>query len=172
MQEDLDARDVTPTSLPKRRAGIRALAAFAITAFAFVLDRATKQIFLKNLPPFGIPGLIEPVDHHNFGLIANFPVPRLLIIIGTTIIITWIIWRIIRRTSDMTARDIFPLALLIGGAIGNLYDRIFFGFVFDWILLFGRSAVNLADAAVALGIVWFVIISRSSQSSNTEDRRT
>lgn len=142
---------------------MRALAAFAIAGFAFAIDRITKSVALSNSPSFGIAGLIEPISHRNAGLIANIPVPRILIILGTTLIIAWIFRRIVKRLPDPNARDIYPLALLVGGALGNLWDRVVYGFVFDWILLFGRSAINAADVAIAIGIGWFLLQQRKEK---------
>ncbi len=49
------------------------------------------------------------------------------------------------------------LALLLGGAIGNLIDRLLYGYVVDFILLYYRDwsypAFNLADAAITCGVV-------------------
>jgi signal peptidase II len=48
------------------------------------------------------------------------------------------------------------LALVLGGAIGNLIDRVLYGYVVDFVLLYWRSwsypAFNVADAAITLGV--------------------
>ena len=47
---------------------------------------------------------------------------------------------------------------VILGAVGNLADRIINGFTTDYILLFGHSAINLADLLIIfgiLGILWY-----------------
>jgi len=48
------------------------------------------------------------------------------------------------------------LAEIFGGALGNLIDRVTRGYVFDWILLFGQSAINIADIAIIEGALVFI----------------
>ena len=56
-----------------------------------------------------------------------------------------------------------PLALILGGALGNLVDRIIYSKVVDFIdvgLGMWRWPVfNIADSAVSVGLVWFLIVS-------------
>ena len=53
------------------------------------------------------------------------------------------------------------LALIIGGAIGNLYDRLIHGFVIDFVHLFYQNwnypAFNIADSAIVLGAILLII---------------
>jgi lipoprotein signal peptidase len=51
----------------------------------------------------------------------------------------------------------------LGGALGNIYDRMVYGYVFDWILLFESSIVNVADMAVIVGVVWYAIMWQQSE---------
>jgi signal peptidase II len=60
--------------------------------------------------------------------------------------------------------DIVPLGLVLGGALGNIVDRVRFGFVVDYANLhFGEWSpflvINLADAAITLGVL--IILARS-----------
>jgi signal peptidase II len=53
------------------------------------------------------------------------------------------------------------LALILGGAIGNLIDRIFFGYVIDFIQVYYASwywpAFNIADSAITVGATLLVV---------------
>lgn len=60
--------------------------------------------------------------------------------------------------------DIAPLAMVLGGALGNIRDRVLFGFVVDYAdLHFGEFrpflVFNLADAAITIGVL--IILARS-----------
>lgn len=48
------------------------------------------------------------------------------------------------------------LFLILGGAISNLFDRLFFGCVIDWISFFFFPVFNLADLAIFFGTLFFI----------------
>ena len=55
---------------------------------------------------------------------------------------------------------VIGLLLILGGAIGNLYDRVSYGYVIDFIYLhfneFYWPAFNVADSAISLGVLMFL----------------
>jgi len=70
------------------------------------------------------------------------------------------------RKSSLSLWQGFPFALIIGGAIGNLIDRLTLGEVVDFIsinmpdfIIPRWPAFNLADSALSVGIVWILIVS-------------
>ncbi len=135
----------------------------------FAIDRVTKFFFLNETTRQIFPAILETTYHQNFGLIANFPMPLWMILTFTTIILVVIIWKIIEALPSTVYRlpsTVYALSLIAGGAFGNLFDRLTMGYVFDWILLFNRSVINVADIAIAIGIGWYVYTHRTiSQSS-------
>jgi signal peptidase II len=72
-----------------------------------------------------------------------------------------VIW--LKRTERSDWRNAVPLALIIGGAIGNVIDRIRLGYVIDFIdIYYGTShwpAFNIADSAISVGAVGLILIS-------------
>ena len=61
----------------------------------------------------------------------------------------------------------YPIALVIGGALGNLIDRLRFGHVVDFIQVYHGQwffpAFNVADSAISVGaalLVWFGLFAR------------
>jgi signal peptidase II len=61
------------------------------------------------------------------------------------------------------------LALILGGALGNLYDRISYGYVVDFIEIYVRTyhwpAFNVADSAISVGVVLLALeIFRSNET--------
>lgn len=92
---------------------------------------------------------------------AQSPEMRWLLVAGTTAIaLTVFVWML----REKRVWDTLPLALVLGGALGNIRDRIYMGFVIDYadfhigefrpFLIF-----NLADAAITIGVV--IILARS-----------
>ena len=76
---------------------------------------------------------------------------------------------------ETTRADIFSLGLVLGGAAGNIADRIRHGFVIDYAdLHFGDFRpffiFNLADAAISIGVV--IILARSFLSREKHDNQT
>lgn len=67
----------------------------------------------------------------------------------------------IARCVQQKPREAFALAFILGGAIGNLYDRIVLGHVVDFIVVHYQDnywpAFNLADSAITLGAAVLII---------------
>ena len=105
----------------------------------------------------GIPGIFQFTYTENTG--AAFSMlsgMRWLLILITAVAIVWIM-SIIKRISHPFGR--FALYMIIGGAIGNLIDRIRLGYVIDMIeLTFMKFAIfNVADCFVSVGMVLFIV---------------
>lgn len=123
------------------------------------IDRVTKIQMIEwsaDSGPLLFPGILELVHHHNFGIIANLPVPQILIVLVTLLVIVGVVLVLYRSIHQKKLWMVISLTILLAGAIGNLWDRLQWGFVFDWILLFGHSAINLADIFIAVGLVGYV----------------
>lgn len=82
-----------------------------------------------------------------FGIIA---------MVASILLIVWI-----GRVAAVKVREAFALAFILGGALGNLYDRIVLGHVVDFIVVHYQDnywpAFNLADSAITLGAAVFII---------------
>jgi signal peptidase II len=92
-----------------------------------------------------------------FGLLANQAF--LLIITGVASLL--IILLFLRYLSPATTLGIVAIGLILGGAVGNLIDRLRFGYVTDFIdfRLWGNfhwPAFNIADAALTVGILMLI----------------
>ena len=95
-----------------------------------------------------------------------------LIAVAACAAMLWLLWR--------GGRALFcaGLALIIGGALGNLYDRLTLGHVVDFVLLHYRGwyypAFNVADSAITVGAVALIIDSfrerRSHDAARTPGR--
>jgi len=132
-----------------------ALTAAAISA----ADQLSKQLALKlDLAHFPWPGVIEFTDHRNYGLVANLPVPLAVILAITLAVSALIGHRLFFAKPHDSSNGNLALAIVLGGAIGNLADRLRLGYVHDWAMFFGTSIVNLADAAIAFGLLWYAFL--------------
>ena len=122
------------------------------------LDRVGEQIVL--LPFFNL------TRTNNYGvslgmLTANSTEARWLLVAGTSLIAAVVFVWLLRERRGW---DIFGLALILGGAIGNIRDRYLYGYVIDFADLhiggFRPFLIfNLADAAISIGVV--IILARA-----------
>ena len=137
---------------------------FLIALLVVLLDRTSKWIVAKDIPLHDgiqvIPGFFRITHVENrgaaFGLFADSPAQwkiamLVLFSIVALVVVTALLWR---NSHAMTTTGI-GLALILGGAVGNLWDRLLNGRVVDFLLFYiGRyqwPAFNVADSAIVCG---------------------
>ena len=131
----------------------------------FILDRLTKTFIENHFSLYEskniIPGVLDFTHIRNkgmaFGILSNTTwtwIPFLLSIFASIAFILILIFAL--RTPVSQRRLQMGLMLILGGAIGNLYDRFRYGFVTDFIEVFYKSyqwpTFNLADSAITIGV--------------------
>ncbi len=151
----------------------RAYASFflgvATALVTFAVDQLAKMRWLT--PPespagfWHLHGWVQSVIHENHGITFNLPLPNILILLVTLAALGWILHESWREGKQGHILRLFFLGLILGGALGNAYDRLIFGYVRDWLLLWHRSAINFADISILVGAVgYFVDRFRSSRA--------
>ena len=147
-----------------------------LTLAVVFLDRATKA-WIESRPADRFPATVVDnflylVNSRNPGIAFSFfaglssPALRAILIVGSLVIIAVIVWLIIAGRG-ISAVNAAGLALLLGGATGNLTDRILHGAVTDFIevyLHFLRwqafnpwPAFNVADSAITIGAILILL---------------
>lgn len=135
-----------------------------LTLAVVLLDRATKAWFeartVEGWRQEIIHNFIYLVHSRNpgiaFGAFADSasPVTRVILIAGSLLVIGVLAWLLIAGKSS-SAMGAAGLALLLGGAAGNVTDRIFHGAVTDffevWFGTYHYPAFNVADSAITIG---------------------
>ncbi|HLG98456.1 MAG TPA: signal peptidase II [Bryobacteraceae bacterium] len=137
---------------------------FVAAIIVFVLDRITKDLIKSSFSLWDtravIPGLFNIVHTENpgiaFGMLATLVNPwRNLILIGFSILVLAIISAVLLKTGGTGQLVRMGLALVMGGALGNLFDRIVHGTVTDFVELHVGDhyfpAFNVADSAITVG---------------------
>jgi signal peptidase II len=135
-----------------------------ITALTVVLDQLTKLLVDWALPVYSsrtiIPNVLDLVHVHNagvaFGLLNAIDDPRrAMLTTGLAVVALIGIAYYARhvRSDEKLAR--VGLSLILGGAIGNLIDRLRQGYVIDFVDVYWGDwhfwAFNVADAAISVG---------------------
>lgn len=129
------------------------------TIVVFSADQILKHFLFAKIELMNgswLQGLIRFTDHKNFGISFNLPVPFFIIFIVTIAALAWSVYQLKNQKLQKHAWNPFLLGLFIGGILGNLADRVILGYVRDWLLLWGRSAVNLADGAILIGLIGYL----------------
>ena len=127
-----------------------------IIIFSILIDQITKYWAFEVLRPSGSISVIDHflkwsyVENTGAGL-SILEGHRLLLIVATTAICAVLIYLLCgKKVQHPVGR--WSIILLIGGAIGNLIDRIFRGFVVDFIKIsFFPFTFNVADIFVTVG---------------------
>ena len=127
----------------------------AAAALIVGADQWVKALITRSIPPGSsvsvISGLISLTHVQNrgvaFGLMAGIS-PILMTLAALTLIVL-LSYNKGRRTWSRASS--LGFALMVGGAIGNLLDRIRFGFVVDYLDVHVWPVFNLADAAIVTG---------------------
>jgi signal peptidase II len=138
---------------------------FALAAAVLVVDQLTKAMLVSSLPAEGqrlsvVGDLVRLVHSHNsgalFGLFQDQALLFGLVSVGVVGLIVWYHGNSGRNTLLSVA-----LGLLLGGALGNMLDRLRLGYVIDFVdvgigdLRF--YTFNAADAAISCAILLLLL---------------
>lgn len=124
-----------------------------IAAAAAVIDQITKAAVRAGMS-FRLDGIFAVRLTHNTGAaFSMFSGSGLALTLVTALMIAALAGWLIARPASLSKWTRTGLWLVVGGGLGNLYDRIVYGAVTDFIqLLFVRFAVfNVADIAICTG---------------------
>jgi len=182
-----DKYEYPPTEFdpkPRRTPGARSymISLLAIAAAVAIIDRITKHIIRHRLPEGSartiIPGVLRITHVLNTGAafsmfsdsartvavrhgLVLFSVVAIFIVLG-------MLWRV-RHTLSLTS---IALALILGGAIGNVYDRVRYHYVVDFIEVhivhYHWPDFNVADSCIVIGAcLLFIEIFRSQPTTQS-----
>jgi signal peptidase II len=150
---------------------------FLIAVAIVALDRLTKWTIAHRLSLHEsvtvLPGFFRIIHIENrgaaFGLFADSPSEwKVALLILFSLIALLIVSALLWKTSHRLSTTGVGLALILGGAIGNLWDRLVSGRVVDFLLLYVGQyqwpAFNLADSAIVVGaglLVFEILFTKS-----------
>jgi signal peptidase II len=140
-----------------------------IAGLIVLLDQITKAVILNSLPVYDsitvIPGFFDITHIHNpggaFGFFANqsLILRKVLFLFISSLAVIFVFYFYMRTpaTHPMLANG---FALIFGGAVGNMIDRIRFGKVVDfldvYIGVWHWPVFNVADSAISIGVAVFI----------------
>ena len=172
----------------KRKFKFRTSVLLSASVLIFLLDRLTKYLCNAYLS-YGQPVTVFPgfdlLLAYNTGAAFSFLSDAggwqrwFLTAFSSSISVLLIIWII--RLPKSEKLSAIALCLILGGALGNLYDRMFNGYVVDFISVYYESfrfaTFNIADSSVFLGACLMILdifrnkpaLPQSVESNNSEN---
>ncbi|MFC0709835.1 signal peptidase II [Azorhizophilus paspali] len=141
-----------------------------LSLLVFVLDQASKLHFEDALQLHQqieiLPGLFSWTLAYNTGAAFSFLAGEsgwqrwlfaLIAIAVSSVLVVWL-----KRLQPSETWLAIALALVLGGAVGNLFDRVTYGHVIDFILVHWQDrwffpAFNLADSAITVGAIMLAL---------------
>lgn len=150
-----------------------------ISILTLIIDIISKQLVLNLMIEYQsiniIPGFFNLTLAKNTGIAFSFLEGKLPLIIIMTMIIILIILKYLKHSNPNKYESIC-YGLIIGGAIGNLLDRIIYHYVIDFldfkIFNYSFPIFNLADTAIVIGVILLIILSVIEESRKNNENNS
>lgn len=156
-----------------------------VAPIVFALDQLTKWLIVEGLPPGSsipvISGFFDIVHTRNrgaaFGLFSHLSdsvrVPFFMIVSCLSVVLIVVFYL---KMKEERFPHLLSFPLILGGALGNIWDRLFLGEVIDFLSFHWRDAVmtisfagselrvlmewpafNVADSAITVAVAWLIV---------------
>lgn len=149
-----------------------------LSVLVLILDQWTKYLVSGHLEmyvPYKITEFFNLTLMHNTGMAFSLLADqsgwqRYFLGIVAALITVWLVYWLHSNKRKQKLQNL-ALVLVIGGALGNLWDRVALGYVVDFIEVHYKSyywpAFNVADAAISIGFVLLIIDAIKNRHENT-----
>ena len=140
---------------------------YAISFAIVILDQLTKKIILAKMAlrdVVEVTSFFDIVHLHNYGAAFSFLHNaggwQRYFLSAISILVSIVLPFYIKKNQHDIVLAM-GLTLVLGGAIGNLFDRLFLGYVVDFVSLhiddvFYWPAFNVADSAISIGVILLI----------------
>jgi signal peptidase II len=147
---------------------------YLLIALLLLLDQVTKRVILQHVALYSslriIPGFFNITHIHNKGAIfgafsqTNKSLVFLLLTVASLVALALVVYYFIKTPASEWGMRL-ALSLILAGALGNLIDRIFKGYVIDFLDFYIKNRhwpfFNVADSCITIGafllLVFFLI---------------
>ena len=145
-----------------------------ICLITFLADRISKHLIVSSLKVGKSVTIIKNFFSitlaKNTGIAFSLLEGKIGIIILLTILVILLLLEMLKKENKEKEKICY--AVIIGGAIGNLLDRLLYGYVIDFLdfKIFGYDypIFNIADSCIVIGIILLLIISFTEKGENYE----
>ena len=131
-----------------------------VAVVVFILDRITKNLVNTSVP-YGtefpiIDHLVWITNIHNSGAAFGLaPALALVFLVASIAVSIGLLVYVMTHRNDLAVDAV--LGLILGGTIGNGFDRVMYGTVTDFITVHFWPVFNVADSAVSTGVVLLAV---------------
>ena len=162
-----DSRSVLRREVPPEAGRLRAIG-YGLATIVFVLDQIVKY-WIIDLVALRERGFVDVLPFFNLTWVENRGVSMgmltadgdggrwMLVLLTAAISVGVAVW----LWRERNRLDVIALGLVLGGAIGNIVDRIRFGYVVDFLHFFWGEwhfyVFNVADAAITVGVILLLL---------------
>ncbi|MGY4689753.1 signal peptidase II [Salibacterium sp. K-3] len=137
---------------------------YGLALFTIAVDQLTKWLVVRNMEIAEqielIPGFFYLTSHRNAGAAFGILQGQMWLFYIVTVIVVVLIIYYLHRYGLQSMWYGIPLALILGGALGNFIDRVLFGEVVDffdvYIFSYNYPIFNIADSALVTGVVLLI----------------
>lgn len=138
------------------------MAVWIFTALIFAVDQLTKALVKTRMAPNQSIPVIDNILHltyvQNTGAAFSLLKGRVFFFVVVSFAVIAVIAYYLIRLPREKKLFRYTLALVLGGALGNLVDRLRFGFVVDFIDFRIWPVFNVADSAVVIGVLMLLYL--------------
>jgi signal peptidase II len=138
----------------------------AIIIFSLIFIDQISKIYFRDFP--GKISIIKDwiyfVNAQNKGIAFSMEIPLFVIKAISVFIIFYFIYDLFWKNNQQNIVSVGK-SLIIGGAIGNLIDRVFYGYVTDFIAISNFTIFNLADAFIFSGFILIILFLKKNNKN-------
>ena len=141
---------------------------YALSIFVIVADQFTKNLIVNRFDLYDrvqVLPFFDLIRAHNSGAAFSFLSDAggwqriFFVSISSVVSLVLAIW--LSRLESRQKIQALGLSLVLGGALGNLYDRVAYGYVIDFLLFYydqySFPAFNVADSAITVGAFFLIV---------------
>lgn len=130
---------------------------YKISVITIIIDKLIKLFIKTNITKdiVIIPKIFKITNVINTGAAFSILKNNNTLLILITIIILVLLNYYIKKNN--IENDYFELGIILGGIVGNLFDRLLYNGVIDYIEISNFPVFNLADSLIVLGIILLII---------------
>lgn len=148
-----------------------------VSLIVFIIDRVVKILvtnsFALDVRNTIIDNFFYITNCHNKGAAFSLFTGNVIFLIFVTIVVLYLMYRTIKSKDSIRTITVISYGLLLGGILGNLFDRIVYGYVIDYldfiIFKYDFAIFNIADVAIVIGAIMLLVFEGSDKSGRVKD---